>query len=210
MPITTKHKYIHKYPIKKECTSLILGTIHPHDIGNFKLDFFYGNKNSLWQILSDVNSLKLDSIENITNFLEEEKIAISDMILECQRENSKITSDKDLKIRVLNENLKDEILNSQIKTIYFTSGFGKNSAAKLFFDLFKLKIPKNWKENYELSIDFFGRNLRCVILLSPSGASNIGIVKSKIYLENKEKYKDSKTPIKNFKLDFYKEKFKRI
>ena len=29
MPITTKHKYILKYPIKESDESLILGTIHP-------------------------------------------------------------------------------------------------------------------------------------------------------------------------------------
>ncbi|MCT7581266.1 hypothetical protein [Aliarcobacter butzleri] len=207
MPITTKHKYISKYPIKQSDESLILGTIHPHDIGIFKLEFFYGNKNSLWNILGQAKSLKLDNLENILIFLRNHKIAISDMILQCDRENPKITSDKDLYNIVLNENLKDEILNSQIKTIYFTSGFSKNNCAKLFFDLFKLKIPKNWKDNYEINIDFFGKNIKCVILLSPSGASNIGIVKSEIYLKNKEKYKSSKTPIKDFKIDFYKQKF---
>lgn len=210
MPITTKHKYISKYPIKWDDTSLILGTIHPHDIGNFKLDFFYGNTNSLWQILSITKSRKLDTLEDIISFLEEEKIAISDMILKCDRANSKITSDKDLYNTVLNKAIKDEILNSQIKTIYFTSGFGKNSAAKLFFDLFNLnsQIPKDWKESYEINIDFFGKDLQCIILVSPSGSSNIGIIRSKIYLKNRDLYQNSKTPIKDFKLYFYKEKFK--
>ena len=80
------------------------------------------------------------------------------MILECERLNDKVTADKDLQNLVLNQNLKNEILKSDIETIYFTSAFSKNNAAKLFFDLFGLQnqIPINWKDTYEINIDFFG------------------------------------------------------
>lgn len=41
-----------------------------------------------------------------------------------------------------------------------------------------------------------------------STASNIGISKSKIYLDKKKEYIKFKTPVKQFKkIDFYKEKF---
>ena len=131
------------------------------------------------------------------------------MILECERLNDKVTADKDLQNLVVNQNLKNEILKSDIETIYFTSAFNKNNAAKLFFDLFELQnqIPINWKNTYEINIDFFGKKIKCVILLSPSGASNIGISRSKIYLNKQNLYEDLKTPVKQFKIDFYKEKF---
>ena len=35
---------------------------------------------------------------------------------------------------------KNEILKSDIETIYFTSAFSKNNAAKLFFDLFGQEV----------------------------------------------------------------------
>ena len=69
------------------------------------------------------------------------------------------------------------------------------------------QIPINWKDTYEINIDFFGKKIKCVILLSPSGASNIGISRSKIYLNKQNLYEDLKTPVKQFKIDFYKEKF---
>ena len=211
--ILTKHLYISKYPINQFSKSLILGTIHPHNdannISNFKIDFFYGNKNSLWTILSEAKNIRLDTLNEILKFLAQNKISISDMILECERLNDKVTADKDLQNLVVNQNLKNEILKSDIETIYFTSAFNKNNAAKLFFDLFELQnqIPINWKNTYEINIDFFGKKIKCVILLSPSGASNIGISKSKIYLDKRKEYIKFKTPVKQFKIDFYKEKF---
>ena len=211
--ILTKHLYISKYPINQSSKSLILGTIHPHNdinnTSNFKIDFFYGNKNSLWTILSEAKNIRLNTLTEILNFLSQNKISVSDMILECKRENNKVTADKDLYDLVLNKELKNEILMSDIETIYFTSAFNKNNAAKLFFDLFGLQnqIPINWKNTYEINIDFFGKKIKCVILLSPSGASNIGISKSKIYLDKRKEYIKFKTPVKQFKIDFYKEKF---
>ena len=67
--ILTKHLYISKYPINQSSKSLILGTIHPHNdinnTSNFKIDFFYGNKNSLWTILSEAKNERLDTLDEI-------------------------------------------------------------------------------------------------------------------------------------------------
>jgi hypothetical protein len=69
----------------------------------------------------------------------------------------KVTADKDLQNLEVNQNLKNEILKSDIETIYFTSAFSKNNAAKLFFDLFGLQnqIPINWKDTYEINRFFW-------------------------------------------------------
>lgn len=49
MPVTTFHNYIDTYPIRENSTKLIIGTIHPHLVENFNIDFFYGNVGSFWE-----------------------------------------------------------------------------------------------------------------------------------------------------------------
>lgn len=123
--IKTKHKYINENIVKRDDTSLILGTIHPHQTNDFLIDFFYGNTNSIWSILAELfPKYNFDSKENIINTLQLNNIWISDLILECDRENEKVTQDKELKNIKLNvDQIREGIENSKIKTIYFTSGF---------------------------------------------------------------------------------------
>jgi ribosomal protein S18 acetylase RimI-like enzyme len=207
----TKHRYIKKYPIKKDDKHLILGTIHPHSTS--ELDFFYGNAKTFWDLLAQALGLQFDNLDNILDFLKKHNIAISDMILQCCRQNETATKDSELYNLVLNKNIKKKILYSNIETIYFTSAFGKNNAARLFFDLFDLKeqIPENWRETNEFNIMIDNKEIKCIVLLSPSGASNIGISKSKMYQKVKNKYdKIYDKPIKQFKIDFYKAKFKEV
>ncbi|MEA3228797.1 MAG: hypothetical protein U9P38_06980 [Campylobacterota bacterium] len=211
MAITTKHRYINEYPIKKTDKHLILGTIHP-DKTNEELDFFYGNARTFWDLLSNATNLKFDTLDNITTTLSSNNIAISDMILECERANESVTKDSELFNLKLNDEIKNQILDSDIETIFFTSSFNKNNAAKLFFDRFNLKtqIPEDWKNNYEFDIVIEAKKIKCVILISPSGSANIGISKSKLYNKYIDKYSQFKTPVKQFKIDFYKYKFSSV
>ncbi|MBU0632345.1 hypothetical protein KKA17_06855 [bacterium] len=206
MAITTKHKYIDNNPIKDTDKYLILGTIHPHRTEDFKIDFFYGNAGSLWKILSDACTIELHSKEQILEFLNTHKIAVSDMILECERCNETITKDSELCPSKFNEELKEQILKSNISTIFFTSSFNKNNAAKLFFSTFNLttQIPKTWQENYEFDIELEKKTIRCIILLSPSGAANIGIANSKAYKKTKEN--NQSLTVTQYRIDFYKDK----
>jgi len=210
--VITKHRYIKEYPIKKNDKYLILGTIHPHRIS--ELDFFYGNAKTFWNILSEALEIKLDSLDNILNFLKKHNIAISDMILECYRKDEAVTNDSELYNLILNKSIKNEILNSDIETIFFTSAFGnKNNAAKLFFNIFGLKeqIPENWKETNQFNIMLDNKEIKCIILLSPSGASNRSIPRSPMYKKVKDEYeKTYDKPVKQFKIDFYKTKFKEV
>ena len=209
MAITTKHKYINTYPIKDTDKYLILGTIHPHRTEDFEIDFFYGNESSLWKILSDTYSITLDTPEQILEFLNTHKIGVSDMILECDRADEKVTQDSQLSNLKLNTQLKKQILESNISTIFFTSSFNKNNAAKLFFDTFNLntKIPKDWRDTYEFNIQLDQKTIKCIILLSPSGAANRSIPRTEIYKRNANKYPKKKGYVKVFKVDFYKDKF---
>ena len=210
----TEHQYIGLYPINKDSQKLIVGTIHPHDNLKFIIPYFYGNKLSIWKILNEAfpNELgSLISLEGILYFLQKNKISISDTVISCTRKTSSAL-DKDLIPLKLNLAMIEQIRDSKITEILFTSGFQKNSAFKLFFvDILGQKMTEEIKENRSVILEksFFGRPIKLTILYSPSGSSNIGLSKSKMYLENQEKYKNLPYPVKAFKIDYYKEKFQQ-
>lgn len=207
--IKSTHKYIDKNQVKESDTALILGTIHPHRTDEFIIDFFYGNKSSLWNILSQAfPTLEFNSIEKIQKTLSHSNIWISDMIRSCEREDEKVTQDKLLKNIELNaDQIRAGIENSKIDTIFFTSGFGKNNAAKLFIDAFGIKIKNKKERIFEIEEHIFKRKIKGVILFSPSGQANIGISKNKVFLEQKDKY-TSNTPVNEFKIAVYQDAFK--
>ena len=208
----TTHQYLDKYPISRESKKLIVGTIHPHDHENFHLPFFYGNVVSIWTILSDAFPDELTqplTLDKILAFLKNRNISVSDTITICDRTNP-TALDEDLIPVELNRRIKDDIKNSEIIEILFTSGFGKNNAFKLFYeDILGLTLSKSIKENREVILDkeIFGRPIKLVVLYSPSGASNVGISKSKLFLATKENYNNSKRPVYDFKVDYYRKMF---
>ncbi len=208
----TTHQYLNKYPIAADSEKLIVGTIHPPDIHHFRLPFFYGNVRSIWILLSEAFPDELQpplTLDGILNFLRNRKISVSDTIVKCERKKE-TAFDKDLIPIELNYKMIDEIKHSKIKEILFTSGFQKNSAFKLFYvNILGLNITKEIKEKREVITDdkIFGRPIKLTILYSPSGASNIGLSKTKLYLENKKQYEKSTRPVYDFKVDYYREKF---
>jgi len=208
----TSHQYLSKYPISKDSEKLILGTIHPHNHEEFELPFFYGNVNSIWTILSEAfpDELKKPiTLNGILAFLKRRKISVSDTIIKCERKKP-TANDSDLLPIELNRQLIRDIKNSNISEIFFSSGFGKNNAFRLFYvDILGLKITKEIRAKRELILnkEVFGREIKITILYSPSGSSNIGLSKSKIYLEKKKEYEKSNRPVHDFKVDYYREKF---
>lgn len=212
--MTTTHQYLDKYPISADSEKLIVGTIHPHDHDNFTIPFFYGNVTSIWTILSDAfpNDLQKPlTLDGILKFLRSKKISVSDTIRKCDRKNP-TALDKDLIEIELNKQIKDDIRKSKISEILFTSGFGKNNAFKLFYvNILGLKITSEIKRNRQviLNNEIFGRPIKLTVLYSPSGSSNVPLSKSKIYLDNKDKYAKSYRPVYNFKVDYYRDNFDR-
>jgi G:T/U-mismatch repair DNA glycosylase len=208
----TKHKFLDLYPINPDSKKLILGTIHPHFTENFEIPFFYGNKTSIWRILhlAFPNEISAPiSLNSVLEFLRNHKIGISDTIVRCNRKNP-TALDKDLIPLELNHNLIDEIRNSEIDEIFFTSGFGANNAFRLFYvNILGLKITPEIREKKQVSIEnLFGRSVKLTILPSPSGSANIWLSKSAEYLMNKARYAAYEKPVKQFKIDLYKEKFR--
>ena len=216
--ITTEHAYLEKYPIRKSSSKLIIGTIHPHNPQSFKLPFFYGKTCSLWNILAkafpqELNfPCKLEGVGGILDFLVRRNISLSDTIIETKYKNNiPSASDKNLLPIEFNYKLKEQIKNSNISTIFFTSGFGKNNAFESFYKniLGHKIITKEIKENRSVTLrEEFGRPLNLIVLYSPSGSANRGIAKSKLYKKCKHKYKGMPKPVAAFKIDYYREYFK--
>jgi hypothetical protein len=211
---TTKHQYLDKYPISADSEKLIVGTIHPHDHDNFRIPFFYGNVTSLWTILSEAFPADLKkplTLEGILKFLKTKKISVSDTIRKCNRKN--LTAlDKDLIAIDLNEQIIEDIKKSKVSEILFTSGFGENNAFKLFYvDILKQKITADIKEKRGLILDkkHFGRPIKLTVLYSPAGTANVGLSKSKLYLDTKHEYATSLRPVHDFKVKYYRDNFDR-
>ena len=209
--IRTFHQFIHQTNWRASDKYAIIGTIHPHRVDNFDLNFFYGNKGFLWSILGQAfPNLDFTSVESIKDILSRNRIWITDMIEECSRPHEKETRDSHLYDLVLNTKLIEEGLRgSEIHTIFLTSRFERNSAAELFIRAFNLD-RSSWNEElsqFIIPASKFGREIRAVVLFSPSGRANLGISRTKSYLSTKDRYSGEKNPISSFKIDFYREKF---
>ncbi len=213
--LRTKHKYIDLLKVKTTDEYLILGTIHPHN--DSMLDFFYGHTCELWSILTKAfpeinlyNSLNEFSKDRIIKLLDCGNIWVSDIIAECSRKDSSAKDTQLYDLVYSKELIEQSIRKSQIHTIFFTSAFSKNNAAKLFTDLFQIDYKKSYDHNlkeFVIDKDLFGREIKGVVLFSPSGQANIGISKSKQFLSEKEKYMMESKPVEKFKIDFYRRKF---
>ena len=210
--MTTNHQYLDKYAISSDSEKLIVGTIHPHDHNNFIVPFFYGNKLSIWTILNEAFNNEIGqeiTLDGILKFLERHRISVSDTIIKCDRKNP-TALDKDLIPLTLNTGLVDQIKNSNIKEIFFTSSFQTNNAFKLFYvDILGLKITPDIRKARQTTLDksIFGRPVKLIVLYSPSGSSNVPLSTSKIYLDNKHKYSKSARPVYDFKVDYYRDNF---
>ncbi|OHX64319.1 agmatine deiminase family protein [Flammeovirga pacifica] len=207
--IKTTHQYIDQFPYRQSNTSLILGTIHPHKTDDFKINFFYGNKVTIWGILAEAfPDQKFDSRTSIEKTLRKNNVWISDIILSCERAHDSVTQDALLENLELNSEMIEEgIRNSLITEIFFTSGFNKNGAAKLFCDVFSIKSELDSKREFKIDAKYFGREIVGKVLFSPSGQANIGISNNKEFIKQRDKYVNSTRAVQEFKVDTYRKAF---
>lgn len=215
MPVTTVHEYIDTYPVKHTDSKMILGTIHPHLTMNFIIPFYYGNVGSFWNLLGQAfPQHDFTTLVSIQAVLSKHKTWVADIIRKCDREDENVTRDALLYNIVYNsEQISDALNESQIDTIFFTSRFGKNNAASLFMKSFRINKNTYDKSTNEFFIPAgrFGRHIRCIALYSPSNDANKGISKgAKPYLNKIDYYKAFPHPIKQFKVEFYKQKFQYL
>jgi hypothetical protein len=199
-------------PFEKRYTSTIMGTIHPHTVTEFVIEFYYGNVGSLWNILSEAfPDHNFQTVESILKTLDQHDVWITDLVSQCDRDNEKVTQDKYLRnLKFNKEAIQIALKYGSVDKIFFTSAFGKNNAAKLFTDLFQVDYKATYNEatrEFLIPAKHFGRRITGVVLFSPSGQANIGISKSSGYLKEINFYKQFKHPVKQFKIDFYRKKF---
>ncbi|EKD61981.1 MAG: hypothetical protein ACD_52C00327G0010 [uncultured bacterium] len=105
-------------------------------------EWFYANgRNLFWPILEEVYGINLRTKKAQQHLFTRLGLAITDIILECDRENNS-NSDMNLKCLVFNTQAIAEIVKkNKITSIYFTSRFVEKLFKKEFKDLI-LKFPK--------------------------------------------------------------------
>ncbi|AMM52442.1 hypothetical protein TH61_16325 [Rufibacter sp. DG15C] len=219
MPVTTIHHFLDQYPVRQTDTKMIVGTIHPHSVENFTIPFFYGNVGSFWDILHNAfphyqireAGTENFSIENILTMLEQNNTWVTDIIRQCDREDETVTQDS-LLYNIIPNNIQisEALQNAPIDTIYFTSRFSTNNAASLFTQVFNIDYANTFNgdtSEFTIPAQHFGREIRCVVLYSPSNAANVGVSRTPPYLNNIEYYQQFETPVRQFKIDFYQNKF---
>ncbi len=99
-------------------------------------DWFYGTKvNQFWSIIESVYNIKLENKEAKQRLFTKLGIAISDVILECDR-NAANNSDTSLVNPVFNTKIISNILKkNKISKIYFSSKFAENLFKRNFGEL---------------------------------------------------------------------------
>jgi G:T/U-mismatch repair DNA glycosylase len=178
IPKRAKAMIIGSFPIGKFSNPQRRGEIKPHEI-----DFFFGGeKNLLWKLLGECYGVSLAKKEDVVNLLEQEGLAVGDVIDSCQRVEGK-ASDSDLYDIKWNSELLALLKKHNIQKVYFTS----RQVQKWFHKLFPEAV------------------LDEVLLISPSAQSRRAVVRSQNYQAWKERYPEAKTW--DYILSFYKTVF---
>ncbi len=144
-----KVKHTLKPIYNEQSKVLILGSM-PSIISR-EYNFYYAHKtNRFWKILSILFNTELKTNTDKENFLLNNKIAIFDMIEECDITGSSDSNIKNIKIN----NLKPIIKNSNIKYIFCTGKLSYNLYQKYYKDLnlecFYLPSPSSANATYSL------------------------------------------------------------
>ena len=180
MPVTTVHQFINDHLVQLNHTRLLLGSIHPHNVDNFRFPYFYGNVGSLWDRLSEAFPDQVfNNLVSIIQTMADNNVWVSDIIQHCDREHAGITRDQNLYNLVLNtDKIREGLRYAPIDTIYFTSAF----VAQKFGQAFNLPIQLN-PITREITIPngLFNRPITGIVLYSPSRAANVGIAGSPNY-----------------------------
>jgi len=168
-----KHPHIHLFDPQKKWKYLIIGTFPPNQALRQKsyIDYFYGNKGFLWQIIHDIyhdrgydffKSSGAENIAEIQRWQQDYCVGLTDTILACARKFPLASDDSALTNIIYNHALKDYILQNLdiLERLIFTSSSGKNAAFENFRIIMGAELERV-------------KNKLVTNLPSPSGASNI-------------------------------------
>lgn len=129
---------IEKHPfgdfIPKNTQYLILGSF-TGKITDSSYDWFYGTKrNQFWPIMQEVYKIPLTNKEEKQNLFKKLGLAITDIILSCERKSNS-NLDTNLTNIVLNEEVAKIPRANKIKKIFFSSRFVEKLFKRYFKDL---------------------------------------------------------------------------
>lgn len=156
---------IGSFPIGKFSDPKRRKDILPHE-----LDFFFGGeRNLLWKLVGEAFGRELRAREDVISLLEEQGLAVGDVIASCRRKGGR-ASDSDLYDIVWNRELLSVIQRNRIKTLYFTS----KGVMQWFHRLFPESDHKE------------------VLLISPSAQSARSVVKRSDYLAWKKRHPEGR------------------
>ena len=185
------HPYVQYLPKKPRL--MIIGTFpigkftHPDrrpEIKPHEMDFFFGGeKNLLWKLLGDVFNRPVHNKCQAIELLEQEGIAMGDLIRACRRKGGG-GSDSALYDIDWNVDLIQSIRSHQIPKIYFTSKKVESWFLKLFPDT---------------------DDLEKITLISPSAQSQRALYHDDEYLKWKLSHSDEKSYeyiLKNYRAKF--------
>ncbi|MFA5828431.1 MAG: hypothetical protein WC841_03705 [Candidatus Shapirobacteria bacterium] len=127
--------------VPKNCQFLFLGTFTAK-VDDPSYDWFFTSKrNQFWIIMTEVYGIKLTNKKEKENLFTELKMAITDIILQCERSEN-TNADNNLINMVFNVKVINKIITeNNIETIFFSS----RMAEKLFknnFKEIKIKFPQ--------------------------------------------------------------------
>ncbi len=170
-----QHPYLHHFDCSRPWKYLIIGTFPPNkEVREGKkslTDYFYGNKGSLWKILSRIyteydfeNGTRIDLIDRMKKWQERYNVGITDTLKTVSRKNIASADDNDLVLGLddYNHDLKAYVLENlaNIEGIIFTSSGEALSALATFRTIMGSEFS-----NIPISKLIIG-------LPSPSGSSN--------------------------------------
>jgi hypothetical protein len=214
--MTTHHRYLDLHPVDPTARAIIIGTIHPHNHAAFLMDFFYGSECSIWSILAEAFPDKIarpTSLEDVLKFLRQNQITMSDTIRTCDR-SSDTALDKDLIPRLYNSVLADQLRNSQIQQVFFTSSTGPINALRTFYTgvLGYKYLPTAVAKSKTgvLPVDIFGRQIAYTVLYSPASTANRGIRKAKTFKQARHRFAHYSDAAHGYKVSLYKEAFSHL
>ena len=154
------------------------------EIQDHEINFYYGGeRNHLWKILSQVYNRELNTKNKIKEFLEEEQIAMADVIESCQRVDGR-ADDSKLKNIKWNTELSESIIKNKITKLLLTS-----------------KQVEKWFHQNIGSIP----GVKEIVLVSPSGSGLRSIGRNKSFQEWSKK--NPKKTATDFRLETYKTDF---
>jgi len=216
------HPWLEKYPFTEKQKGAIIGT-HPPMPYDGVMPFYYGNMNEFWRLLQEVypndvffDENKQPKLESILTWLNKYHLGITDMVIKTYKNNcfstdsQMIIDDPSVQLNpFLHEWLKQ---NTEIETLYFTSFSEGKSAYQLFKRWcrcvhLQIILPKGrdilLNGNNHI-VKLFDRDIKLVMLYSPSPAARRGIPNSVPYIEWKRKPENEKRTIDDFRVWWYK------